>query len=26
VALDMATNEMLFVSPDILFQKLGIER
>jgi len=26
VALDMANNEMLFVSPDILFEKLGIER
>ena len=25
VALDMARNEMLFVSPNILFQKLGIE-
>ena len=25
VALDMAENEMLFVSPNILFQKLGIE-
>jgi acyl-CoA thioester hydrolase len=25
VALDMAKNEMLFVSPNILFQKLGIE-
>ncbi len=26
VALDMHSNEMLFVSPDILFEKLGIER
>ena len=25
VALDMAKNEMLFVSPNIMFQKLGIE-
>lgn len=25
VALDMKNNEMLFVSPDILFEKLGIE-
>ena len=26
VALDMKSNEMLFVSPNILFEKLGIER
>ena len=26
VAFDMHKNEMLFVSPDILFEKLGIER
>ena len=26
VALDMKENEMLFVSPDILFEKLGIDR
>ena len=26
VALDMKRNEMLFVSPNILFEKLGIER
>ncbi len=26
VALDMANNEMLFVSPNILFDKLGLER